>query len=281
MNLTGSGDTGPAGSAAAYAFGALFGESGLFSQGPVLALMLVLGLVSWRRAPGARAVLLALFVGSLGIVLFYLTSSRNFGGSSYGMRWFAVFAPALCLLPAPALAAGARLGRGLFPLLLLWSVLFASLGAVQPWSKFHWRFEDSPEGMVAAASETRPGRLEFLEREWRRITNFEEVFTEARMDALYKKLMDQHRKLYLRPLPGVAPEVRQAWITSGMIKLQHAIDLLDESHSLTSSRPVGHFWLGKFHAALDQKREARREYEITLSLDPSYVWAKTALENLR
>lgn len=287
MNLTGGGDTGPTGSAWAYARGALIGQSGLFSLSPILLLALWMGVTSWRKAPSARPLLAGVVLGALGIVVFYLTASRNFGGSSFGMRWFSVFAPLLLLLPAPGLGAAERTaGRARFPalvfaVLLVWSTLAASLGAAQPWAKFHWRFEDSPEGMVALPSDPRPGRLEFLADEWRRITQLEEVFTETRMDALYQKLLDQHRKLYLRPLPGVSEELRRAWITEGMIKLQRAVNLLDEVNSTASSRPVGHFWLGKFHAALGERTFARREYEITLTLAPSFAWAKKALEDLK
>lgn len=196
------------------------------------------------------------------------------------MRWFTVFAPLLLLPPAANTTRGFG-PRPLFGLLLVWSVLFASLGAAQPWAKFHWRFEDSPEGMVALPSDPRPGRLEFLADEWHRIRNLEEVFTETRMDALYQKLLDQHRKLYLRPLPGLSEEQRRAWITEGFVKLQRAVNLLDDVNSKVSSRPVGHFWLGKFHAALGDLTAARREYELTLTLAPSFAWAKKALDDLR
>lgn len=280
MNLTGSGDTGPAGSALAYARGALFGESGLFSLSPVLLFALFFALPAWRRVRSARPLILGTLLGALGITLFYLSSSRNFGGSAFGMRWFCVFAPLLLILPAIGLRPSSRRWLAAFLPLLLVSLAASTLGAAQPWSKFHFRFEDSPEGIVALPSDKVPGRVEFLKSEWNRIRNMEEVFTEERMDTLYQKLLDQHRKLYLRPIPGVSEEAKRAWITQGMVKLQHAVDLLDRTGSKAASRAVGHFWLGKFHAALDQRQPARREYEITIGLAPSFVWAKKALDDM-
>ena len=276
MSLTGGGDSGPAGTLAAYATGALVGTSGLFLLSPALLLAVWAGLRAGVRGP-ARSLALAILLGSAGIVTFYIVSSRNFGGSSFGMRWFTVFAPALWLLPA---LAGRWPGRAWLTTLALPSLAFALLGAVQPWAKFHWRYEDSPEGRVAAANAPRPDRIEFLQSEWARIRNLDEVFTEARFDTLYQKLIDQHRSLYLQPLPGLDPAVRRAWITEGLLKLQAATDLLNRDNSKAATRPVAHFWLGKFHAALGDRSRARREYEITLGLAPHYVWAQKALEDL-
>jgi len=280
MNLTGSGDTGPAGSALAYARGALFGESGLFSLSPILLFALFFAVPAWRRRRDARPVILGTLIGAIGITLFYLSSSRNFGGSAFGMRWFCVFAPLLLLLPAIGLAHTRNRWLVAFLPLFFLSASASTLGAAQPWAKFHFRYEDSPEGLVAMPDEPVPARLDYLKSEWNRIRNLDEVFTEDRMDALYQRLLDQHRKLYLRPLPGVSAEARRAWITVGMIKLQHAVDLLDRANSTAASRPIGHFWLGKFHAALGNRQPARREYEITLGLAPSYRWAKKALDDM-
>lgn len=276
MSLTGGGASGPAGSQLAYAIQALFGPSGLFLLSPALLLAVWAGLRATLR-PGVRSLALALLLGATGITCFYLVSSRNFGGSAYGMRWFTVFAPALWLLPA---LAGRWPHRGLLAALAVPSLAFALLGAVQPWSKFHFRYEDSPTGMVAAPGAERPGRIEFLQQEWRRITTLEEVFTEARFDTLYQKLLDQHRKLYLRPTPGLSQDERRAWLRQGLEKLQRATALLDRVNSRASSRPVAHYWMGKFHQALGDLPRARREYELTLALEPEYVWAEQALRDL-
>lgn len=276
MSLTGGGDSGPAGTLAAYATGALVGQSGLFLLSPALLLAVWAGARACVRGP-ARSLALAILLGSAATVVFYIMSSRNFGGSSFGMRWFTVFAPALWLLPA---LAGRWPHRAWLGVLVLPSFAFALLGTVQPWAKLYWRFEDSPQGRVAAENRAQPSRIEFLKSEWSRIRNLDEVFTEARFDTLYQKLIDQHRSLYLRPIPGLDPDVRRAWITEGLLKLQAATDLLDRDNSKAATRPVAHFWLGKFHAALGDRSRARREFEITLGLAPHYVWAQKAIEDL-
>lgn len=276
MSLTGGGAADPEGAQAAYALGALFGPSGLFLLSPALLLAVFAGLRALGR-PAARSLALAVLVGAAGIATYYIVSSRNFGGSSFGMRWFTVFAPALWLLPA---LAGRWPHRALVGALAVPSLLFALLGAVQPWSKFHWRFEDSPQGIVAPADAPRPTRLEFLRSEWDRIRHMEEVFTEARFDTLFQKLLEQHRKLYLRPTPGLAPDERRAWLTEGYLKLQRAVDLLDRDNSKANARPIAHCWLGKFHEALGDDKTARREYEIAIGLAPHLSWPHDAIHAL-
>ena len=104
MDLTGGIHDSGALSFGSYVFGALFGSSGLFSHHPVLLFALAAGALvlfesygppSWRAetsaepaAPGlAASIDHALLLGSFGICLYYLTQSRNFGGSSFGIRW--------------------------------------------------------------------------------------------------------------------------------------------------------------------------------------------------
>ena len=281
MSLTGGGEASPDGSGLAYALGALFGQSGLFSHHPVLLWALVVGLLSLPRLPvRGRPLALAVLAAAGGIAAYYLTQSRNFGGSSFGMRWFTVFAPALFLPAALALVAGRRLRLGLFLPLLLWSAAAASLGAAQPWAKFHYRFEDSPQGMVARPGEPVPGRVEHWKDEWRRVTTLQGDFSRKGFDDLYQRLMDQHQRLYLRDYAGVPEAEQRVWIEGGLSKLQRAVDLLDRANLNVPSRAVGHFWLGRFHQRLGDRVAAKREYELTLALDPGYVWAERALSKL-
>ena len=286
MSLTGGSEASPDGAALAYAVGALFGQSGLFSHHPVLLWALALGSVALfgRSASEAtrsgRPLALGVLLAGLGITAYYLTSSRNFGGSSFGMRWFTVFSPALLFPAALALAGRPRPRLGLLAPLLLWSVAAAGLGAVQPWAKFHYRYEDSPFGRTARPGEPAPSRAEHLADEWRRIRTIEEVFTRKAFDDKYQQLMDQHQRLYLRAYPGVPEDELRTFVEGGLAKLQLAVDLLDRTHSTAPSRVVGHYWLGRFHQRLGDRTLAAREYELTLALDPSYVWAKKALDKL-
>ena len=279
MSLTGGGEAGPDGSGLAYATGALFGQSGLFSHHPVLLWALVVGAAA-LTVPRARPLALGLLLGSAGIAAYYLTQSRNFGGSSFGMRWFTVFAPALLVLPGLAVGAGRRPGPLTFAGLALWSALAAGLGAAQPWAKFHYRYEDSPRGLVARPEDPRPSRVAHWKDEWRRVTTLEGDFTRKGFDDLYQKLMDQHQRLYLGDYPGVPEDELRAWVLDGLSTLQHAVDLLDRDNATAASRTVGHFWLGRFHQRLGDRSAARRSYETALALDPGYVWAEQALHKL-
>ena len=293
MNLTGGGESGPDGSFLAYAWGALFGSSGLFSHHPVVLWAWVLGgfaLLCPARRKGAAgfsaapSLLLAASLAALGIIIYYLVSSRNFGGSSFGMRWFTVFAPSLFLLPALWLrgqtkGATKRAMAWLFAP-LLWSVLAGGLGAVQPWSKVYYSYADSPLGMLDTDPANHPTAKQHLKDEWKRITNFHMVFTRKTYDDNYQFLLDQHRKLYLMDWAGMTDSERDAWIRTGLAKLQRVADLLDADHSSMQSRTIAHFWLAKFHMKLGDRTRAQREYEIAIALDPSFSLANSALKKL-
>jgi hypothetical protein len=173
-SLTGGAREDLPGEQAFYLYHALIGDSGLFSHHPWLLLALLAGLallVMGPRAapttpPTARDLTLATLTAAVAISAYYLISSRNFGGSSFGMRWFTVFAPLLALpaglwvlsreggpartwRPAPALMT-------LLALLLLWSTAASTLGAMNPWMKFHYDHGRSPAGAHAAARGERP-----------------------------------------------------------------------------------------------------------------------------
>lgn len=122
----------------AYLGALLFGEHGLLSNHPILLFPLA-GLVVEARAGGwaERVVLL----GTVGIVLFYALTSRNLGGQCFGIRWFALFLPALGfgLLKTAVWIRNSVGLRALFLVLLLPSLLFAGIGAMQPWAKLYLR----------------------------------------------------------------------------------------------------------------------------------------------
>jgi hypothetical protein len=297
MNLTGGGESGPEGSFTAYLVGALFGESGLFSHHPVLVWAWILGVLGalglLRQQDGEQTIsfrgrlslVVAVELAALGILVFYLTQSRNFGGSSFGMRWFTVFAPAMFLLPAlwAARSSSIQWRKALWVLapLLVWSTAASGLGAVQPWSKFHYRYVDSPEGALDMDTASHPTASEHLEAEWARIKNFHMVFTEKAYDDVYQRLIDQHRQLYLSRSKGMPEDARRAWIETGLPKLQHVTDLLDRDNSRSQSRILAHFWLAKFHVNLGKRKEALEEYRIALALDPSFRMAKDAMDKLK
>lgn len=293
------------GEQAFYAYHALIGDSGLFSHHPWLAaallaaLWLVLARASAAGAAGPqggreyrlgdRDLCLAVLAASVGIAGYYLVSSRNFGGSSFGMRWFAVFAPLLAL-PAGlwVLRREQTLGRTWKPpawvsvllgLALCWSTAAAALGAQNPWMKFHYNHARSPLGRTLLPGESPPTRLDHWRAEWRRL-DLREPFTREQYDWNYQRLLDQHRRFYLRPTPWLDRAQREAWLRRGLAGLDAVLAPLEAEDEPADARAVAHFWRGKFLVELGEEEEARRAYERALALRPRYQPARAALEAL-
>jgi hypothetical protein len=293
MSLTGiEGGPEPDGAGLAYAARALFGSGGLFSNHPVLLVCLLDGALAARavrvRPSGAPApgLLAAVALSAITIAGYYLAASRNFGGSAFGMRWFTVFAPALVLFPAAAAGTGLprwRTGRAFRALLLAlgaWSALFAAVGALQPWAKLYWRFEDTPRGMVANPGEARPSAREFWRGELERRLDWRKAFSREHYDQQFQELLDQHRRLYLNGAAALPAAEREAWLREGLAKLHAVVDPLERENVSCDSRVWGHFWLGKFYKALDDVPAARRELERALELYPRFGKAEAALNAL-
>jgi hypothetical protein len=120
---------------AAYVWLCLFGERGFFAHTPVLLFVVVgmLRLVRDRTYPWRGEILLVTLPSAL-LTAYYLVTSNNPGGNSYGVRWFCLFAPLLFVFLADAyrtLRSGAA--RAAFWLALVTSLAFAQIGALDPW----------------------------------------------------------------------------------------------------------------------------------------------------
>lgn len=117
-------------------FDLTFGESGLFSNHPILILPLA-GLVhQWRRR--GEWIAGAAFTGAVLTILWYAWKSRNQGGDCFGVRWFAILVPSLGIgLPSVAEWIESKRMAVAFGLLLVPSLAFAVVGADQPWMKLH------------------------------------------------------------------------------------------------------------------------------------------------
>ena len=291
MALTGGGGDELPGTLARYASGVLFGQSGLFSNHPFLLVCVALGLLlPFRRRPAgdgeprpalAPGVLPAVALAALGIVVFYVLTSRNYGGSAFGVRWFTVFAPLLVLFPAawqggrdaPAL-------RTVLGVLGTWSVATAAVGAVQPWCKFAWLPSQRPDALLESPGAERPTLREHVQREWARIRDFRESFDARSYDQWYQELLHRHGRARLKSWPGLTPEQARAWVEEGVEVLQPLVDLLDRANHSSSARPVGHYWLGRFHQRLGHEAAAREAYRKCLVLEREYPPAVAALERL-
>ena len=292
MNLTGSNAGDAAGSLATYAQWALIGRSGVFSHHPWLLLLLAAAIAAVLR-PGAarlgRSLGWAALLGSFGVLGYYLLQSRNLGGSSFGMRWFTVFMPALAIgasgwLGGIARRPGPYLGT-LLALLLAVSTGTAVLGAKNPWMKFHWRYEHSPQGMVHDPTEPKPSPAEHLRKEWKRLA-LREPINRNEYDLTFRAILSQYGKLYLGRAERMADAgAREAWLQQGIDKLLEATLEMDRGREDGILRGVqtpmlAHFWLGKLYAAQGELLEARRHYLAAKEIAPTWEPANIALEAL-
>jgi hypothetical protein len=128
-------------SRAVYAYNVLVGHHGIFSLTPVW-LLSFLGMGVWmfrRGDPRLRWWAAATAAISLACLAFYLgqsLTSRNYGGSTSGLRWMFWLAPLwlLTMLPTADILASRRWTRGLALVLLALSVLSAAYPTWNPWT---------------------------------------------------------------------------------------------------------------------------------------------------
>lgn len=289
MSLTGGEHR--AGSGLLYLFGATLGLSGYFSHHPITLFAIAAGIALLLRKrsesdrPFSPGLLPAATFSILAISTYYLTQSRNFGGSSFGMRWFTVFSPLLTLFPAVYLGRRERaLGTGTKIALViagLWSVCAASLGSVQPWAKFRYFFYQRPDALVAAPGHVPPDWPEHLKREWVRVSTMSEDFDERSWKLWFEDHVHRAGKLYSMRFDQFTEEEQAAWHREGLSKLQKVIDHLVRINDLSGSRVVGHYWLGKLHHLLGDRAAAGREYDRCLDMHSGYGPAIKGRQKLR
>ncbi|MFT5287296.1 MAG: hypothetical protein ACI8TQ_003481 [Planctomycetota bacterium] len=278
MSLTGGEQR--VGETAAYLWGALLGGSGFFSHHPITVLAILAGaLLLLKRSYASRStlapgLLTAAALSSIAIAGYYLSESRNFGGSAFGMRWFTVFAPLLVLFPAVYLGQRSTPVTGhvklLTGLLALWSIGAASLGSVQPWAKFRYFFDQRPDAVIAAQGHIPPNWTEHLKREWFRVTTFQQEFGEENYQRWFEDHIHRAGKLFSMRWDQFDDAQQSAWHREGLNKLQAIIDQLDRINDLSGCRVVGHYWLGKLHHLLGERVEAGLSYDRCLALHSSY-----------
>ena len=114
-----------------YWYHALIGDRGLFIYTPFL-LAGLWGVVKFRRdfTPAEKS----LTAGTAAFMLFYLTCTNEFGGQSYGLRYFIPVIPLIWLAGARAVlqVRRNRLMLGLAVFLIVWGVVTALAGAYFP-----------------------------------------------------------------------------------------------------------------------------------------------------
>ena len=121
-----------------YLFNILLGHHGLFSLFPIMifSAAALLAAVGRRDVPLRRECLV--FGGVVVFtVVFYVFTTTNYGGASYGFRWFILLTPALLWAGALYMdTVNSRWTWGLFVLLLVLSLISTQHCQHQPWSDF-------------------------------------------------------------------------------------------------------------------------------------------------
>ncbi len=119
----------------AYVWLCLFGGRGFFLHTP-LALFVVVGmlrLLADRGYPWRREIALVL-APTVVLAAYYLATSTNPGGNSYGVRWFCLFLPLLFVfLPDAYRTLRSGIARGAFWLAFAASAALAFIGTLDPW----------------------------------------------------------------------------------------------------------------------------------------------------
>lgn len=123
-----------------YCYHAVAGRRGLFSYNPVLVFPLVtlLWCAFSRREGGRRPEAIVIISASAATVFCYLLKTVNYGGWSFGMRFFVPLIPAVAIYLGPFLAKRRRLlVRALFVLSLCFSVAVSLIGVMGPWTDMY------------------------------------------------------------------------------------------------------------------------------------------------
>lgn len=110
----------------AYAFHITFGRNGLFLLFPVLLLGPIGTIVALIRGEEEKGIL-ALLLAAFGILtLYYVIKTNNYGGESYGFRWFIAAMPVLLIMAVPAVRRLSKPWHWALPTLMLLVSFYSS-----------------------------------------------------------------------------------------------------------------------------------------------------------
>ena len=120
-----------------YVYHSLVGHRGFFSYSPVLLFPLaaLLSSVFSRRKGVLRDESLSVLAAIILTMMYYLLKTINYGGWTYGMRFFVPLVPPLAIYMGPFLAQPRRLLiRCIFIVCLIISIAITFIGTLNPWS---------------------------------------------------------------------------------------------------------------------------------------------------
>jgi hypothetical protein len=126
---------------AAYAFRMFLGGKGLFAYNPLLLFALVGAVsVALNRLHSMRVEGAMVLLGFIALCIYLATNTGNYGGTSYGERWFIVSIPILFsfvfFVPPLGAASWRRAAWIIFMPLLALSVFSSFQGAQAPWQDY-------------------------------------------------------------------------------------------------------------------------------------------------
>lgn len=113
-----------------YAFHSLFGFHGLFSYTPVL-LIFFFGLPK-AKLYNLQKEATVIFLATISLLAFYILKTNNYGGFSYGIRWFIPLVPFFMFFGSLSLKK--RRDFLIFYVLFAISFIISLIGIINPWS---------------------------------------------------------------------------------------------------------------------------------------------------
>jgi hypothetical protein len=119
-----------------YAFDLTLGKRGFLSFTPVLVFSLAGLIIALFRKKYRNEAMLVL-AGTIATLVFYITRTNNHGGCSYGLRWTVPLIPLIYLFTPLIFAKKFKFittVKILFVIVLVVSICFALLGAMEPWT---------------------------------------------------------------------------------------------------------------------------------------------------
>ena len=157
------------------------------------------------------------------------------------------------------------------------AVGFSAVGAAEPWAKFAWLPHQRPMALLEEPGQGPASLRAHLRQEWARVRGVRETFARRDYEEWYQDLLHRHGRVRTKLALEMSPAQAEAWLREGIENLEPIVDLLDRVSSSASARPVGHYWLGRFHKGLGNLPEAERAFSRCLDIAPGYPPAEKSM----
>ena len=147
------------------------------------------------------------------------------------------------------------------------------LGAVQPWTKLTYRWQEADYGRAAIQQGKSVSLLDHAFIQLRIATMSHVKFDKERWERDFVRLLYAHRVEYLVRRQGEPEEAWRARMETGRMMLVRAIERFADEPGHTRPRAWAHYWLAQFLRRQGHLDAARREIEVVEELAPDfYDW---------